>query len=178
MHPDTCKSGLDEILLQHQSDGSWCPVAYFSRSISEVRFGDLVADGHRKTVSSVRGCTLQGGNRVFGSRCNLVEEGTGSSGCGLCYRSMTKSSSTDLRQRCSMWMLLNMGCFVWKCVIAMSTLCFQQGQSRAVGGPYEKPSVPFNTVHVDDFGPSARSVQGSYVLILGDGSQSSFGKGD
>ena len=107
MHPDTCKSGLDEILLQHQSDGSWCPVAYFSRSISEVRFGDLGADGHRKTVSSVCGCTLLGGNRVFSSRCNLVEEGSGSSGCTLVYyvtQEYTRSWSTDLEQRCSIWM--------------------------------------------------------------------------
>ena len=67
----------------------------------------------------------------------------------------------------------NMGCFVRKYVMACLSCAFSKGsQGRQEGllHTIEKPSVPFDTVHVDHLGPFARSVRGhSNVLMLVDG---------
>ena len=47
--------------------------------------------------------------------------------------------------------------------------CLHSVQSRVARRPLhliEKPSVPFNTVHVDHLGPFARSVQGNRNKLM------------
>ena len=65
---------------------------------------------------------------------------------------------------------LNMGRFVRKYVMTCLSCAFSKGSHGWQEGllhPIEKPSVPFDTVHVDHLGPFARSVRGnSYVLML------------
>ena len=55
-----------------------------------------------------------------------------------------------------------MGRLVWKYVME----CLHCAQSRVARRPLhliEKPSVPFNTVHVDHLGPFARSVRATEI---------------
>ena len=67
----------------------------------------------------------------------------------------------------------NMGRFVRKYVMACITCAFSKGSHGRQEGllhPIDKPTVPFDTVHVDHLCPFARSVRGnSYVLMLVDG---------
>ena len=65
---------------------------------------------------------------------------------------------------------LNMGRFVRKYVTACLSCAFSKGSHGRQEGllhPIEKPSVPFDKVHVDHLGPFARNVRGNSCVDAG-----------